>query len=148
MAACVFWEIVSGRSPASVIHRDDVCVAFMDICPVNPGHLLVVPARHATYLCDLDPDVGRALFGVAQTLSQAVRLSGLKAEGINLFLADGEVAGQDVLHVHLHVLPRFTGDGFGHRFPPGYGQQPPRAELDANARAIRHALEQHIGNLA
>jgi histidine triad (HIT) family protein len=141
MAACIFCDVIAGRSPASIVHQDDICMAFMDIRPVNPGHLLVVPVRHATYLSDLDPEVGRTLFGVAQRLSQAVRQSGLKAEGINLLLADGEVAGQDVFHLHLHVLPRFVGDGFGHRFPPGYGHQPPRAELDANARAIRHALE-------
>ena len=85
MAACVFCDIVAGRSPASVIHRDDLCVSFMDICPVNAGHLLIVPVRHATYLSDLDPDVGRALFGVAQRLSQALRRSGLKAEGITFF---------------------------------------------------------------
>lgn len=141
MAACVFCDIVAGRSPASVIHRDDLCVSFMDICPVNAGHLLIVPVRHATYLSDLDPDVGRALFGVAQRLSQALRRSGLKAEGINFLLADGEAAGQEVFHVHLHVLPRFDGDGFGHRFPPRYGQRPARADLGANARAIRQAFE-------
>jgi histidine triad (HIT) family protein len=141
MAACVFCDIVAGRSPASVVYRDDSCVAFLDTCPVNPGHLLVVPVRHATYLADLDPDAGRALFATAQRLSRAIRRSGLKAQGVNLLLADGEAAGQEVLHVHLHVLPRFDEDGFGHRFPPHYGQHPPREELDANARAIRHAFE-------
>jgi len=141
MAACVFCEIVAGRSPASIVYRDHTCVAFLDICPVNPGHLLVVPVRHAAYLAELDPETGRALFATAQSLSQAVRRSGVKAEGINLLLADGEAAGQEVFHVHLHVLPRFDGDGFGHTFPPHYGQHPPRHELDAAARAIRHAFD-------
>lgn len=59
---------------------------------------------------------------------------------MNLHLADGAAAGQEVYHVHLHVLPRFTGDGFGLRFPPGYGQRPPRAELDELAGRIRNAL--------
>jgi histidine triad (HIT) family protein len=75
-----------------------------------------------------------------QKLAAAVRGSGLKAEGINLFLADGEAAGQQVFHVHLHVLPRFRGDGFGHRFPPHYGQRPARQQLDADATAIRTSL--------
>lgn len=140
MAACVFCEIVAGRSPASVVCRDDSCIACMDICPVTPGHLLVIPVAHATYLADLPAETGAALFRTAQRLAQAVRGSGLKADGINLLLADGEAAGQEVFHVHLHVLPRFAGDGFGHRFPPGYGQQPPRAELDENAAAITRAL--------
>jgi histidine triad (HIT) family protein len=113
----------------------------MDIGPINAGHLLVVPIEHSTYLSDLDPRVGGLLFRVAQTLSAAVRTSGLKVEGINLLLADGEAAGQEVFHVHLHVLPRFRGDGFGHRFPPHYGQRPPREQLDADAKAIRRALE-------
>jgi histidine triad (HIT) family protein len=55
-------------------------------------------------------------------------------------LADGEAAGQEVFHVHLHVLPRFQGDGFGHRFPPHYGRRPPREELDTNAATIRACL--------
>ena len=140
MEGCVFCEIVAGRSPASVVYRDESCIAFMDIGPVNTGHLLVVPVRHATYLADLDFQAGGLLFGVAQRLSAAVRNSGLKVEGVNLFLADGEAAGQEVFHVHLHVLPRFRGDGFGLRFPPQYPQYPPREQLDADAKVIRTAL--------
>jgi histidine triad (HIT) family protein len=140
MEECVFCEIIAGRSPASVVYRDESCIAFMDIGPINAGHVLVVPTRHSTYLSDLDPQVGGVLFGVAQRLAAAVRKSGLKVEGINLLLADGEAAGQEVFHVHLHVLPRFRGDGFGHRFPPHYGQHPPREQLEADANAIRKAL--------
>jgi histidine triad (HIT) family protein len=140
MEECVFCEIVAGRAPASVVYRDDECVAFMDITPVNSGHLLIVPIKHARCLADLDLETGGVLFKVAQRLSAAVRESGLRAEGINLFLADGEAAGQEVLHVHLHVLPRFPGDGFGHRFPATYGQRPTREQLDSNASAITLAL--------
>ena len=140
MEACVFCDIVAGRAPASVVYQDDLCIAFMDITPVNSGHLLVVPIKHATSLADLDPQAGGALFHMAQRLSAAVRRSGLRAEGINLLLADGEAAGQEVFHVHLHVLPRFSGDGFGHRFPATYGQHPTREQLDSNARAITRAI--------
>ena len=62
MAECVFCEIVAGRAPASVVYRDEACVAFMDITPVNAGHLLIVPITHATYLADLDTQTGGALF--------------------------------------------------------------------------------------
>jgi histidine triad (HIT) family protein len=146
MEACAFCEIIAGGSPASVVYRDDSCMAFMDIVPVNAGHLLVIPIQHSAYLSDLDPEVGGVLFRVAQRLSAAVRRSGLKAEGINLLLADGEAAGQEVFHVHLHVLPRFRGDGFGHRFPPHYGQRPPREQLDADANVIRKALGTDIND--
>lgn len=140
MGECVFCEIVAGRAPASVVYRDETCIAFMDIMPVNAGHLLIVPIKHATYLADLDPPTGGALFMVAQRLSAAIRESGLKAEGINLLLADGEAAGQEIFHVHLHVLPRFRGDGFGHRFPATYGQRPTREQLNLDASAIKFGM--------
>ena len=140
MEECVFCEIVAGRAPASVVYRDDVCMAFMDTLPVNAGHLLIVPIKHATFLADLAPRTGGALFEAAQRLSDAVRKSGLRADGVNLLLADGEAAGQEVFHVHLHVLPRFLGDGFGHRFPETYGQRPSREQLDSDANAIKSAM--------
>jgi histidine triad (HIT) family protein len=64
----------------------------------------------------------------------------MKAEGINFMLADGEAAGQEVFHVHLHVLPRFAGDGFEYRFSDSYGKQPARKQLDSNASAIKLAM--------
>lgn len=141
MDECIFCAIVAGRSPASVVYRDESCLAFMDIRPINPGHLLVIPILHATFLTDLQPEVGRAIFGAAHRLAGALRRSGLHAAGINLFLADGEVAGQEVFHIHLHVIPRFSGDGFGLRFAPSYGQHPPRQELDATATRIKMVLK-------
>jgi histidine triad (HIT) family protein len=140
VSSCEFCEIVAGRAPASVVHRDDQCIAFMDIAPVTAGHLLVVPIEHATHLADLDRDLGRTVFGLAQTLAAAIRRSNLKPEGINLFLADGEAAGQEVFHVHLHVLPRYRGDGFGLKLPAGYGPHADRARLDHDADTIAKAL--------
>ena len=140
MAECIFCAILAGQLPASFVHRDDVCSAFMDIQPVTPGHVLVVPNQHAAYLADLDPAAGGHMFQVAQRLAAAVRRSGVKCEGVNLFLADGEAAGQEVFHTHLHVFPRFTGDGFGLKFPPTYHNRPPRSALDQVADLIRHAL--------
>jgi histidine triad (HIT) family protein len=140
MEECVFCQIIAGRAPGSVVYRDEACIAFMDITPINAGHLLIVPIEHATCLADLDPQTGGALFKVAQRLSAAVRKSGLKAEGINLLLADGEAAGQEVFHVHLHIVPRFPGDGCGHRFPATYGQRPTREQLDLDASRIKLAM--------
>ena len=141
LSACEFCEIIAGRSPASVVHRDDDCIAFMDIRPVTPGHLLVVPIEHSTHLADLDPSEGKALFALAQTLAGAIRRSDLKPAGINLHLADGEAAGQEIFHVHLHVIPRYRDDGFGLRLPPGYGPHTDRERLNRDAAAIAKALE-------
>jgi histidine triad (HIT) family protein len=140
MASCVFCDIIAGRSPASVAYRNESCIAFMDIQPVNPGHVLVVPTAHVTYLADLDPHVGGHMFAVAQRLAAAMRQSGPNVAGVNFFLADGEAAGQEVFHVHLHVFPRYRGDGFGLQFPPRYGELPARDHLDAAAAAISKAL--------
>ncbi len=140
MKNCVFCDILAGQRPASVVFRDEVCCAFMDIQPVNPGHALVIPVAHAANLAELDPQAGGRVFQVGQRVAQALRASGLRCEGINFFLADGRVAGQEVFHVHLHVIPRYSGDGFGFRFGPNYGQQPPRARLDQIASQIQQAL--------
>lgn len=133
---CIFCAIVTRQAPASIVYHDDVCTAFMDIQPVNAGHVLVVPNRHATYLADLDVAAGGQLFGVGQRVAAALRASGVPCEGVNLFLADGAAAGQEVFHVHLHVIPRYAGDGFGFTFPPGYTALPERAALDTLAQAI------------
>jgi diadenosine tetraphosphate (Ap4A) HIT family hydrolase len=107
---CIFCAIVAGRADASVVHEDETAVAFLDIHPITPGHALVVPRRHAASLAELDAGDGGHLFQVAMRVAAALRASPLRVEGMNLFLSDGHAAGQDVFHVHLHVLPRFTGD--------------------------------------
>ncbi|HWQ13001.1 MAG TPA: HIT family protein [Roseiflexaceae bacterium] len=142
MTDCIFCRILAGELPASVVYRDERCAAFMDIQPVNPGHLLVVPLAHAPHLADMDPETGARLFRVAQQLAAALRASGVRCEGVNLFLADGEAAMQEVFHVHLHVFPRYAGDGFGLKFGEHYWRPPPRSELDAVAAQIRAALDE------
>jgi diadenosine tetraphosphate (Ap4A) HIT family hydrolase len=134
---CIFCEIVAGRSEASFVYRDRRASAFMDIAQWTPGHLLVVPEAHATRLRDLDPETGAHLFRVAMQLEPALR-SACGAEGINLHLADGEVAGQEIFHVHLHVIPRTRGDGFGLRTLP-FGRRVDRPTLDGRAERIRAA---------
>jgi len=137
---CTFCDIIRGQAPVSMVYADEQSIAFMDIQPVLTGHLLVIPRIHVANLADLDPDMGAHLFRVGMKLAAALRRSALQCKGINFFLADGEAAGQDVFHVHLHILPRFQGDNFGFRFPPGYLDRPSRDTLDALAAQIREAL--------
>lgn len=136
-AGCVFCAIVAGTAPASVVHDDASVLAFLDIRPVTPGHLLVIPKRHARHLADLDEAAGERMYRVAARLAGALCASGLRCEGVNLFLADGEAAGQEVFHVHLHVFPRCAGDGF--RIEGDWSIMPPRSELDATAAQLRDA---------
>ena len=134
---CPFCTIVDGDAPASVVHETDDTLAFMDIAPVTEGHALVIPKAHSAGLDGLDPDTGGRLFQVGQEIAAALRASDVPTEGINLFLADGEVAGQEVFHVHLHVIPR-TGDddvvlGFER-------SDPERERLDDLADAVASEL--------
>lgn len=140
----VFCEIVAGESPASVVYADDLALAIMTIGPVNPGHILVLPKRHAAYLADLDEETGGHLFRVTMRLAEAIRRSGVRCEGINLFLADGEAAFQEVFHVHLHVFPRFPDDPF--RLDADWSAKPSRVELDHVAAQIRGAYTDLYGN--
>lgn len=134
---CVFCRIVAGTAPASVAYADGTALAFLDIAPVTPGHLLVVPRTHAVGLADLDPDTGAHLWRVGQRMAAALRRSEIRCDGVNFFLADGAAAFQEVPHVHLHVLPRWRGDGFALRYKAG---RPARADLEAQATDLRAAI--------
>ena len=136
---CVFCAIVAGEAPASVVYRDDTVIAFMDIRPANPGHVLVVPLEHADGILDISDEATLArIFSVGRRVAAAVTDSGVRLEGFNLFLANGAVAGQTVFHVHLHVLPRFTGDGLGLTRNANV-RIPPQSDLDETAERIRQA---------
>jgi histidine triad (HIT) family protein len=138
---CVFCKILSGELEVSMVYQDDCCSALLDHQPINPGHALVVPNRHASNLAELDEEEGAQMFRVARRLAVALRNSGVECEGVNISLADGEAAGQEVFHVHLHVFPRYVGDGFKVRFGPHYANKPERRELNEIADRIRNALQ-------
>jgi histidine triad (HIT) family protein len=138
---CIFCKILSGELEVSMVYQDDCCSAFLDHQPINPGHALVVPNRHASNLAELDEEEGAQAFRVAQRIAAALRNSGVKCEGVNISLADGEAAGQEVFHVHLHVFPRYVGDGFSVRFGPHYRDKPKRQELNEIADRIRDTLQ-------
>ncbi len=141
MTTCIFCDILAGAAPAEFVYRDELCAAFMDIRPINPGHVLVVPTAHCVLLTELEETTVRHMLWVAQKVDDALRKSGLKCEAVNLFLADGRAAGQEVMHVHLHVIPRFRGDGHHLRFSPAYFSPTPGDQLTRHATQIRSWLE-------
>ncbi|MGC0362386.1 histidine triad (HIT) family protein [Rhodococcus sp. 27YEA15] len=136
---CIFCAVIAGEADASIVYDDANVVAFMDIRPFTPGHLLVVPKRHGAGLAQLDPADGAHVFAVAQKIATALRTGPLPVDGVNLHLSDGAAAGQEVFHVHLHVIPRNRGDGFGLRAQP---RTPRRAVLDSTATVIRETLRE------
>ena len=135
-----FSEIIDGKCEASFVYRDDLVSAFLDIEPINPGHVLVVPNKSVSSLSDLDDETSARLFNVAKRIADAIRKSDIRCDGINLFLADGEAAGQEVFHVHLHVVPRVRKDGFQLKFPDTGHFQTNRSELDRVAKIIESSL--------
>jgi len=135
---CIFCAILIGETEGSFVAASDRAVAFLDILPVAPGHTLVVPRRHAVGLADLDPEDGAELFRLGQRIATAQWELGL-ATGVNLFLADGSVAGQEIWHAHLHVIPRQPGDRVTLRVD--YDPPPDRDGLDELAGRLRGAVE-------
>jgi histidine triad (HIT) family protein len=133
---CVFCDIVAGEEPASFVHQDDHCVAFLDIKPVNHGHTLVIPRRHTVLVNELTPNEAAHLMIVAHKLIPAIKASGVRCEGMTLFLADGEAGWQEVPHVHLHVIPRWIGDAYGLVYEP---YDASREELDRVAANVVQA---------
>jgi len=135
---CIFCKIIAGKAPASMVYQDKLVAAFLTIEPINPGHLLIVPKKHAPGLKDLDEKSAERMMKVAKKMASALRASKLRCEGVNLLLADGKVAYQSVFHVHLHVVPRFKGDNFS-AMMNGFATPPraPSAELDAVAKEIK-----------
>lgn len=135
MARTVFEKIISGELEGSFVYQDQTCVAFMDLNPLNSGHVLVVPREPVERLSSLNPKTAMNLFEVAQRILKAIEKSNLQSEGANLFLSDGEVAGQEVPHVHLHIVPRFLEDGIKISFGKSFRRES-RAELDRVAAEI------------
>jgi histidine triad (HIT) family protein len=137
---CIFCNIIEGKADASFIHKDDDVVAFMDIRPVSKGHLLVVPIQHGSSPEDLPEEIVTKTFETALRIARGVKTSELAPAGINLFLADGKAAGQEVFHLHVHVIPRYGDDGF-HISADAWAEAPPdRAELGDTASIIQRAI--------
>ncbi|MBV2362733.1 HIT family protein [Streptomonospora sp. NEAU-YY374] len=137
VSECPFCAIARGDGQASVVHADDAVIAFMAARPAVPGHVLVVPREHVSGLELLDEELGARMWAAAHRIARALRRSELRCAGVNLFLADGRAASQEVFHAHLHVLPRFADDGF--RVEARWGA-PERGELDTGAAAVRAGL--------
>jgi len=124
-------------------YEDTDVVAFMDIQPVNAGHVLVVPREHFESLEDIPRSMATHVFDVAMMLAPIVKHVG-DADGMNILVNSGAAAGQDVFHFHVHVIPRCPDDGFDIPLPFAASQMPDRTVLDANAARIIAALRDPV----
>lgn len=107
---CPFCRIAKGELFAHLIYEDDLVLAFLDAAPMAPGHTLVVPRAHVERFTELSLEQAGRLFAVAVRVGKALK-EALEAPGFTVGLNDGLVAGQGVPHLHLHLIPRFPGDG-------------------------------------
>jgi histidine triad (HIT) family protein len=132
---CPFCDLIQGAAEVSVCYEDETTIAFMDIQPVNDGHVLVVPREHYERLEDVPRDVGRHLYDVTLKLIPPIqRVTGL--HDLNIVVNSGAAAGQDVFHYHIHVIPRRAGDGFDVPLPFPDSEMPDRHRLEAIAARI------------
>lgn len=147
----IFERVIAREIPASVVHEDDLCVAFMDINPMSPGHVLVVPRRAVATLTELDAATRAHLLETAERIGRAQR-EVLGSQAQNVLINDGEGTGQTVPHVHVHVIPRYHGDtlkALGHilrHFATlalrRTASAASRVVLDEQARALASALRE------
>src|SRR5688572_27637999 len=136
---CTFCDLIKGAAEVSVCHEDADSIAFMDIQPVNSGHVLVVPRAHYNSLLDVPPEIGVHLFKVTMKLAGAIRrVTG--CDDMNIVVNSGAAAGQDEPHYHVHIIPRRENDGFTIDLPFSGSPMPDRTLLDAMAVQLIAAM--------
>jgi histidine triad (HIT) family protein len=137
---CIFCKIVSGELPAVRLAENEDACAFLDLVQVHPGHVLIIPKHHYADLYALPGPVAAAVMVLAQQVATAL-LAALQPAGLSLLQSNGAAAGQEVMHLHVHLLPRAAGDGLLRLYP-----SPPHAsdaaELEALGERIRAGLAQ------
>ena len=136
MADCVFCKIVAGEIPCTKVFEDGLCLAFMDIGPISPGHTLLVPKAHDETIHQMPAAEAAHLARHIPLLATAVQKA-VRAEGINVLQNNGACSGQEVFHVHVHLIPRWPEDGLGFRWP---AKQADPEVLKQQAEAIRQRL--------
>lgn len=137
---CVFCRVIGGDEMVSLIYEDEEVIAFLDIQPLYPGHVLVVPKAHYENLFDITEALAaRTVATARRILPGLARATGCRA--VNLFSANGADGGQDVFHFHVHLLPVPEGQPFPLQLPYAASAVPSRSELDVMAARIGQAIQ-------
>ena len=140
---CIFCDLVHGAAEVSMCYEDSTAIAFMDVQPVNPGHVLVVPREHYEAIQDVPREVGAHLYDVAIRLIPVVQ-EATGTHDMNIVVNSGAHAGQNVMHYHIHIIPRREGDGFDVQLPFEGSEMPNREQLDAMAALIGSMLRDPV----
>jgi len=134
----IFEQIVDGEIPARIVHETDTTLAFLDANPLARGHTLVIPKEPYEQLDDLPAEIASDVFSVVHELTPAIE-EAVDADATTIGMNNGEAAGQEVPHAHVHIVPRFDGDGGG----PIHAVSPSRPDLsDAELDEIEAAISE------
>ena len=124
---CLFCKIASGEIPSQKIYEDEHVLAFLDINPLTEGHTVVIPKKHAKNILDLPVEEMAPVFLAVQRVT-GMLLKALSSEGFTIGINHGKISGQAVDHLHIHVIPRYKGDGGGSLH--SVVNNPPASELE------------------
>ena len=113
---CLFCKIAKGEIHSATVYEDSHFTVILDVNPATKGHCLIIPKEHFDNIYDLDGETAGKLFALATCIARAMK-DALKCDGLNLIQNNGEVAGQTVNHFHLHLIPRYEGDGLNLNWP-------------------------------
>ena len=134
-AGCLFCKIIRGELPAAKVYEDDHTLSFLDIHPTNQGHTLVVPKEHHQNIYETPEEVLCDVMRVVKKLSPIIKKA-LRADGINVIMNNDPAAGQIIFHAHIHIVPRFSDDGFRQWKGTPYGE----GKIDEVAKQRRNAI--------
>jgi len=137
MTDCVFCKIIAGDIPAFRVYENDDTIAFMDINPLHPGHVLVIPKEHSANVYEVSDEAIAAAARTARRVARAVNAV-VEPDGLNVLQCNGPAAGQSVFHFHMHVLPRRLDDGAALNWEVIPGNM---EEIGALAEKIRARIE-------
>lgn len=132
---CLFCKIIRGEIPSAKVYEDEHSFAFLDIKPINPGHVLLIPKKHSLNLYEMPDETLRELAPTIKKLSIAIKKA-VNADGINIGMNNDPAAGQLVFHSHIHIIPRFVGDGHEHWHGAPYQE----GEISEVAEKIKKVL--------
>jgi histidine triad (HIT) family protein len=139
--SCVFCRIIGGDETVSLIHEDQEVIAFLDVQPLHPGHVLVLPKAHYENLFYVPEELAARTFAIARRILPGLRRA-TGCDAVNLFSPNGAQGGQDVFHFHLHLIPVPAGHPFPLQLPDPNAQVPSRSQLDVMATRISQCIHE------
>ncbi len=131
---CIFCKIIKGDIPSKTVYEDDDYKAILDVAPASKGHVIILPKNHAANIFELDDKDAAGVMVVAKKVATALK-NVFGCEGVNILQNNGEIAGQTVFHLHVHVIPRYEDDNVNVKWIP---------DKDANTDDVYNELKKEL----